>query len=29
MTSRTTGSETPRVSHFGDMSALLTTESKL
>ncbi len=29
MTSRTTGSETPRVSGFGDMTALLTTESKL
>ena len=29
MNSRTTGSETPRVSGFGDMSALLTAESKL
>ncbi len=29
MTSRTTGSEAPPVSGFGDVSALLTTESKL
>ncbi len=29
MASRTMGSETPRFAGFGDMSALLTTESKL
>ncbi|UHC17092.1 phasin family protein [Methylobacterium currus] len=29
MHSRTTGTETPRTSGFGDMSTLLTTETKL